>query len=44
LKCDGAAVPAKMKETATDDRLFGKGIVRADGRKIHDAYPFEKPE
>jgi branched-chain amino acid transport system substrate-binding protein len=43
---DGAAVVAKMKETPTDDPLFGKGEVRADGRKVHDAYLFEvkKPE
>jgi branched-chain amino acid transport system substrate-binding protein len=43
---DGRAVVAKMKELPTDDPLFGKGIVRADGRNIHDAYLFEvkKPE
>jgi branched-chain amino acid transport system substrate-binding protein len=43
---DGKAVVAKMKETPTDDKLFGKGTVRADGRKIHDMYLFEvkKPE
>ena len=37
---------AKMKEMPTDDPLFGKGIIRADGRKIHDAYLFEvkKPD
>jgi branched-chain amino acid transport system substrate-binding protein len=38
---DGAAVVAKMKELPTDDKLFGKGTVRADGRKIHDMYLFE---
>jgi branched-chain amino acid transport system substrate-binding protein len=38
---DGRAVVAKMKELPTDDPLFGKGVVRADGRKIHDAYLFE---
>ncbi len=38
---DGKAVVAKMKEMPTDDPLFGKGVVRADGRKIHDAYLFE---
>jgi branched-chain amino acid transport system substrate-binding protein len=38
---DGAAVVAKMKELPTDDVLFGKGSVRADGRKIHDMYLFE---
>ena len=43
---DGAAIVAKMKELPTDDPLFGKGSVRADGRKIHDMYLFEvkKPE
>lgn len=30
-----------MKELPTDDVLFGKGSVRADGRKIHDMYLFE---
>jgi branched-chain amino acid transport system substrate-binding protein len=30
-----------MKETPTDDPLFGKGTIRADGRKIHDAYLYE---
>ena len=38
---DGAKVVAKMKELPTDDALFGKGSVRADGRKIHPAYLFE---
>jgi branched-chain amino acid transport system substrate-binding protein len=38
---DGKAVVAKMKEMPTDDPLFGKGTVRADRRKIHDAYLFE---
>ena len=43
---DGAKVVAKMKEMPTDDPLFGKGAVRADGRKIHPAYLFEvkKPQ
>ena len=30
-----------MKELPTDDVLFGKGSVRADGRKVHPAYLFE---
>jgi len=30
-----------MKEMPTDDPLFGKGTVRADGRKIHPMYLFE---
>ena len=38
---DGAKVVAKMKEIPTDDPLFGKGVIRADGRKIHDMYLFE---
>jgi branched-chain amino acid transport system substrate-binding protein len=38
---DGAKVIAKMKELPTDDPLFGKGTIRADGRKIHPAYLFE---
>jgi branched-chain amino acid transport system substrate-binding protein len=43
---DGKAVVAKMKETPTDDKLFGNGTIRQDGRKIHDMYLFEvkKPE
>jgi len=43
---DGAAVVAKMKEMPTEDKLFGKGSVRSDGRKIHPMYLFEvkKPE
>ena len=43
---DGAKVVAKMKEMPTDDKLFGKGTIRADGRKLHPAYLFEvkKPE
>ncbi|MBP1182716.1 ABC transporter substrate-binding protein [Methylobacterium sp. PvR107] len=38
---DGAATVAKMKSMPTDDPLFGKGTIRADGRKIHDMYLFE---
>ena len=30
-----------MKELPTDDPLFGKGTIRADGRKIHPGYLFE---
>jgi branched-chain amino acid transport system substrate-binding protein len=43
---DGAKVVARMKEMPTDDKLFGKGTIRADGRKLHPAYLFEvkKPE
>jgi branched-chain amino acid transport system substrate-binding protein len=38
---DGTKIIAKMKETPTDDPLFGKGTIRPDGRKIHPAYLFE---
>ena len=38
---DGTKVVAKMKELPTDDPLFGKGTIRADGRKIHPAYLVE---
>src|SRR3954447_19236316 len=43
---NGAKVVEKMKALPTDDPLFGKGSIRADGRKIHPAYLFEvkKPE
>src|SRR3954467_14196337 len=37
----GTKVVAKMKELPTDDPLFGKGRIRADGRKIHPAYLVE---
>jgi branched-chain amino acid transport system substrate-binding protein len=38
---DGKAVVDQMKKMPTDDPLFGKGTVRADGRKIHPAYLFQ---
>ena len=43
---DGVKVVAKMKEIPTDDPLFGKGPLRADGRRLIPAYLFEvkKPE
>jgi len=43
---DGTKVVAKMKELPTDDPLFGKGPLRADGRRLIPAYLFEvkKPE
>jgi branched-chain amino acid transport system substrate-binding protein len=43
---DGKKVIDKMKELPTDDKLLGKGIVRADGRKIHDVQlvQVKKPE
>jgi branched-chain amino acid transport system substrate-binding protein len=43
---DGKMVVDKMKEMPTDDPLFGKGSIQANGRKLHPAYLFEvkKPE
>ena len=38
---DGKAVVAQMKKMPTDDPLFGKGSIRADGRKVHPAYLLE---
>jgi len=38
---DGAKVVAKMKELPSDDKLFGKGSVREDGRHIHPMYLVE---
>jgi branched-chain amino acid transport system substrate-binding protein len=38
---DGTKIIAKMKELPTDDPLFGKGTIRADGRKVHPMYLFE---
>lgn len=37
---DGKAIVAAMKEMPTDDPLFGKGTIRADGRKLHPMYLF----
>ncbi|MFV0281985.1 MAG: ABC transporter substrate-binding protein, partial [Rhodoblastus sp.] len=43
---DGAKVVAKMKEIPAEDKLFGKSIIRADGRRMVKAYLREvkKPE
>jgi len=38
---DGKAVVEEMKKLPTDDPLFGKGVVRADGRQVHPTYLFE---
>ena len=38
---DGKAVVDQMKKTPTDDPLFGKGTIRADGRKLHPMYLYE---
>ena len=34
-------VMATLKASPADDALFGKGYIRADGRKMHDMYLFE---
>jgi len=43
---DGPLAIAKMKESPIQDQLFGRVVVRADGRAIHDMYLFrvKKPE
>ncbi|TGE00684.1 ABC transporter substrate-binding protein [Methylobacterium nonmethylotrophicum] len=38
---DAKVVMEWMKANPTDDPLFGKGLIRPDGRKIHDMYLFE---
>lgn len=38
---NGAEVVAQMKAVKTEDKLFGEGSIRADGRKIHPLYLFE---
>src|SRR5438105_5053549 len=38
---DGKAVVDEMKKLPTDDTLFGKGTIRADGRKMHPMYLYE---
>lgn len=38
---DAATVVAWMKANPSEDPLFGKGKVRADGRHIHDMYLFK---
>jgi branched-chain amino acid transport system substrate-binding protein len=38
---DGKAVVDEMKKLPTEDDLFGKGTIRADGRKIHSFYLYE---
>jgi branched-chain amino acid transport system substrate-binding protein len=38
---DGRAVVAAMKSMPTDDPLFGKGVIRQDGRKLHPMYLFQ---
>ena len=38
---DGTKIIAQMKSMPTDDKLFGPGSIRADGRKLHPAYLVE---
>jgi branched-chain amino acid transport system substrate-binding protein len=38
---DGTKVIEQMKKMPTEDPLFGKGSIRADGRKLHPAYLVE---
>lgn len=38
---DGAVVAKKMREIPIDDKLFGKGNIRADGRAVHDMLFFQ---
>lgn len=38
---DGVKVVNKMKEMPSEDKLFGKGMLRKDGRHVHDMYLVE---
>ena len=40
-KASGRAIVQQMKAMPTDDPLFGKGSVRADGRALHPMYLFQ---
>ena len=37
---DGRAVAAKMKALPTEDSIFGRGMIRADGRRVSPVYVF----
>jgi len=37
---DGRAMVAAMKAMPADDTLFGQGVIRDDGRKMHPVYLF----
>ena len=41
MRESGRAVVEAMKATPTDDLPYGKGTIRADGRKIHPMYLFQ---
>jgi branched-chain amino acid transport system substrate-binding protein len=38
---DGRAAVARMKAIPTDDPLFGRGSIRADGRRLSPVYVFQ---
>lgn len=38
---DGRAVVAAMKAIPTDDAIYGRGTIRADGRKLHPVHLFQ---
>ena len=38
---DGPTVAAKMRETKVDDMFTQNGVIRADGRMVHDMYLME---
>ena len=38
---DGVRVVQAMKQTPTEDALFGHGAIRSDGRVVHDMYLFQ---
>ena len=40
-RADGGAVVDRMKAIPTNDQCFGRGSIRADGRKIHPSYLWE---
>ena len=40
-KASGRATVDMMKQLPTDDDVLGKGLVRVDGRKIHETYLFD---
>ena len=40
-KASGLEAVQRMKAMPTDDDCFGRGSIRADGRKMHPAYLFE---
>jgi len=37
---DGRAIVAKMKALPTEDSIFGRGLIRADGRRVSPVYVF----